>query len=178
MESKILGVLKQRDNVENWWTSAPTNVPLVEAQIPFTFMDYDAKNDPSFLEEAEKALANFIKLDSFYKLQIAQNVFENFVDYCSYIDEAGIPENMKGAQPLSIWNHIHPTQVFLNRRESNDKDIYVVLTCECEWDKEHGLQLVFRQGKKLTRVSDQDGHLTDSDAFGFDDKDDKLLSSF
>ena len=52
------------------------------------------------------------------------------------------------------------------------------MACECEWEQEHGLQLVFRQGKKLTRVSDQDGHLTKADAYGIPDNEDKLLSAF
>ncbi len=178
IDSKILGALTQNETMENWWTSELKTVPLVEKDLPFTFMAVDFEEDQKFLADAEKALENFLDLNSFYKLQIAPHIFENFVEYCSYISESDIPENMKGAQPLSIWNHVHCSQVFLSRREKNDKDIYVVLACECEWEKEHGLQLVFRQGKKLTRVSDQDGHLTDSDAFNFPDHEDKLLAGF
>lgn len=50
--------------------------------------------------------------------------------------------------------------------------------CECDWEEEHGLQLVFRQGKKLTRISDQDGHLTEADAYDKPDEEDELLSKF
>ena len=37
---------------------------------------------------------------------------------------------------------------------------------------------MFRQGKVLTRVSHQDGHLTDADAFDKADSEDLLLSRF
>lgn len=54
--------------------------------------------------------------------------------------------------------------------------LYVQVACACEW--EHGLQLAFRQGKKLTIISDQDGHLTEADAYDIPDEDDELLSRF
>ena len=178
IESSVIGTLVQNEKIENWWISTPHNIPLIEEELPISFMDYTPAEDSAFATEADAALKNFLDLNSFYKLKIAPDVFANFVDYCSYINEEDIPEKMKGAQPLSIWSFVYPTQVFVSRRLSNDKDIYVVLACECEWEKEHGLQLVFRQGKQLTRVSDQDGHLTDSDAFDFPDSEDKMLSSF
>jgi hypothetical protein len=178
IESSVIGTLVQEEKFEDWWTSKPQTVNLIEADLPITFMDYTPFDDEDFEKDADAALKLFFELDSFYKLKIAPHVFENFVEYCSYISEADIPEKMKGAQPLSIWSFIQPTQVFVSRRLTNDKDIYIVLACECEWEKEHGLQLVFRQGKQLTRVSDQDGHLTDSDAFDIPDHDDKLLAAF
>lgn len=37
---------------------------------------------------------------------------------------------------------------------------------------------MFRQGKKLTRISDQDGHLTEADAYDKPDEEDELLSHY
>nr|WP_206680680.1 hypothetical protein [Hymenobacter polaris] len=59
-----------------------------------------------------------------------------------------------------IWKFVWPTDIYVSRRPYNEPDIYVQVTCECDWEQEHGLQLVFKQGKKITRVSEQDGHLT------------------
>ena len=66
----------------------------------------------------------------------------------------------------------------MSRRAYQEQDIYVQVACECDWEQEHGLQLVFRQGKKLTRISDNDGHLTEADAYGKPDEEDELLSKF
>lgn len=77
-----------------------------------------------------------------------------------------------------IWNFIHPTEIYVTRRPYNEQDIYVQIACECDWEKEHGLQFVFRQGRKLTRISEQDGHLTEADAYDKPDKEDELLSKF
>jgi hypothetical protein len=56
--------------------------------------------------------------------------------------------------------------------------MYVQIACQCDWEQEHELQLVFRQGRKLTRISYFDGHLTESDAYGKPDEEDELLSGF
>ena len=178
IESKVIGSLVQNDKFETWWRSAPHLIDLVGENLPITFMDFDPSKDEDFVRESDEALKLFLEISGMYKLKIAQPIFENFVEYVSYIEEKDIPEKMKGATPLSIWNFIYPTEVFVSRRAVNDKDIYIVLACECEWEKEHGLQLVFRQGKKLTRVSDQDGHLTEADAYDIPDSEDKLLAAF
>lgn len=35
----------------------------------------------------------------------------------------------------------------------------------CAWEPEHGLQLVLREGRSITKLGPYDGHLTHSDAF-------------
>ncbi|UKN00977.1 hypothetical protein K6119_14675 [Paracrocinitomix mangrovi] len=175
--SAVVGELNQDERIQNWYRGQSIQIPLVEKELPVTFMEVN-EDDTTFVEEADEALKNFLALESGYKIMTAQAVFGNFVDYCSYISENDIPEKMKGTQPLNVWNFVYPTEVFVSRRAVNDKDIYVILACECEWEKEHGLQLVFRQGKKLTRVSDQDGHLTSADAFDIPDEEDEMLASF
>lgn len=178
IKSKILGSLVQNQEMTNWWHSSPIQIPLFDLELAITCIDFDPVLDSKFMDEADLAIQNFFQLQAFDKLKIAPLIFANFVEICSYLSEDDIPENMRGAQPLSIWNFVHPTAIYISRRQSKDKDIYIVLACECDWEKEHGLQLVFRQGKKLTRVSDQDGHLTEADAFNLPDDQDELLSTF
>jgi hypothetical protein len=43
--------------------------------------------------------------------------------------------------------------------------VYVSLECECDWEPEHGLQIVFRDGRRVTKVGPCNGHLTNSDAY-------------
>ena len=44
----------------------------------------------------------------------------------------------------------------------------------CTWDQEHGLQIIYRRGAELSRVSQQDGHLTTSDAYARPDSEDRI----
>jgi hypothetical protein len=77
-----------------------------------------------------------------------------------------------------IWNFIYPTQIYVTRRPYQAPDMYVQIACECDWEQEHGLQFVFKEGKKITRISDQDGHLKEADAYGKPDEEGELLSKF
>jgi hypothetical protein len=54
----------------------------------------------------------------------------------------------------------------VTRREHGDEGVYVSLNCECDWEEEHGLQIVFKNGLKINKVGPYDGHLTNSDAYG------------
>ncbi|HEY7328274.1 MAG TPA: hypothetical protein VH592_11565 [Gemmataceae bacterium] len=53
----------------------------------------------------------------------------------------------------------------VSRRAYGDKGIYISVECGCEWEQEHGLQLVLRNGLKVNKLGGYDGHLTNSDAF-------------
>ncbi len=38
--------------------------------------------------------------------------------------------------------------------------MYILVVCDCDWDDEHGLQLLYRDGGDLIQVGEQDGGLT------------------
>ena len=48
-------------------------------------------------------------------------------------------------------------------REGNA--VYISLGCNCDWEQEHGLQIVLKDGLRVTKVGSFDGHLTNSDAY-------------
>ncbi len=53
----------------------------------------------------------------------------------------------------------------VTRRPYGDKGIYISVECGCDWEEEHGLQLVLKNGLKVNKLGGYDGHLTNSDAF-------------
>lgn len=52
--------------------------------------------------------------------------------------------------------------------------VYVQIAAECDWEPEHGLQIIYRRGVEFCRVSDQDGHLTYSDAYDLPESEDRI----
>jgi hypothetical protein len=80
--------------------------------------------------------------------------------------------------PNGIWDFVNPSGIYISRRHRRDMDVYLAISCGCDWEEEHGLQLVFKQGKKLTRISGHDGHITEADAYDIPDEQDELLSRF
>ena len=54
----------------------------------------------------------------------------------------------------------------VSRRPYGDRAAYVSLECGCDWEEEHGLQIVFKEGLHVNMVGQYDGHLTNADAYG------------
>ncbi|PXY40982.1 hypothetical protein DMB65_10445 [Flavobacterium cheongpyeongense] len=178
--SKIIGRLKQEDRFPDWWKSEEIAIPFFDNEkLRITFMDFEPEHDKTFIDEADLALANFLKLNLNDRNLISELAYKNCIDF---LDAVGFDETDEALRLIQnkneIWKFIQPTEVYVTRRPYKEQDIYVQIACECDWEQEHGLQLVFRQGKKLTRISDQDGHLTEADAYNKPDEEDELLSKF
>jgi hypothetical protein len=178
--SKIIGQLKQDDNFTDWWKSGEIAIPFFgNSKLTITFMGFEPEQDKTFINEADQALANFFELASADRNAISDLAYKNCMDFLTAVgfDKAGEPlRQIKDKN--EIWNFIRPTEIYVIRRPYKEQDMYVQIACECDWEQEHGLQLVFKQGKKLTRISDQDGHLTEADAYDKPDEEDELLSGF
>lgn len=173
LTSEVAGPLTQDESIADWLRSAPIPVPFFDnKKLAVTFMEIAP-------EEANDALRNFLQLTSADRLGISDLVYESYTDFLDEVDFDGVEEGLSDIkEDHEIWNFVYPTDIYVSRRHRRDMDIYICISCECGWEKEHGLQLVFRQGKKLTRISDEDGHLTEADAWDKPDEEDELLSKF
>ncbi|MGN7784466.1 DUF6985 domain-containing protein [Niabella sp. 22666] len=178
--SKIIGQLKQDDNFPDWWKSEEISIPFFDNErLTITFMDFKPEHDKTFIEEADQALTNFLELKTDDRNSISELAYKNCMDFLEAVEYDEVDQPLRQINnKKEIWNFIHPSEIYVTRRPYKDQDIYVFVACECDWEEEHGLQLVFRRGKKLTRISDQDGHLTEADAYDKPDEEDELLSKF
>lgn len=178
--SKIIGRLKQEESFPDWWKSEKIAIPFFDNdKLTIIFMDFEPELDTTFIDEADQALRNFLALKTDDRNSISELVYKNCMDFLEAVEYDEIDEPLRQINNKSdIWNFIHPSEIYVTRRPYKDQDIYVFIACECDWEQEHGLQLVFRQGRKLTRISDQDGHLTEADAYDKPDEEDELLSRF
>lgn len=180
ISSKVIGQLKQNSECSDWWESKKIEVPFFDHQkLAMTFMSFEPENDHTFINEADQALTYFFKLGAEDRNSISELAYKNCMDFLEAVEFDEADEPLRQIKDKNdIWKFIYPNGIYLKRRHRNDKDIYVVVDCECDWEQEHGLQLVFRQGKRLTRISDIDGHLTSADAYNMPDEKDELLSKF
>jgi len=178
--SQVVGQLTQDENFSSWWKSKAFEIPFFDNEkLTVTFMDYEPEHDRMFIKEADQSLMNFLKLDSSDRNSISELAYKNYMDFVDAVGPDDIDQSLREISDRNdIWNFIHPTEIYVTRRPYKEQDMYLQIACECDWEQEHGLQLVFRQGKKLTRISDQDGHLTEADAYGKPDEEDELLSKF
>jgi len=180
IKSKVIGRLIQDEDSPDWWVSDEVEIPFFDnEEMVVTFMGFEPETDDSFIDEADRALANLLKLTSEDRNSISELVYKNCMDFLDLVElEEGDEEFRQITDKNDIWDFVCPIEIYVTRRHRRDKDMYVQICCECDWEEEHGLQLVFRQGRKLTRISEQDGHLTEADAYGKPDIEDELLSQF
>lgn len=153
MISKIAGQLTQDDHFEEWWNSELIEIPYFKnkrLKIIFTEAEFEG-----YFKLAEIAINNFMQLSitdsESHSSQIIENYKQNLIfDYTPRLELKSDNE---------IWNFVYPSVIILAQNEVGV--IYVLVECGCEWEEEHGLQLVFKNGQQLTRVSYNDGGLED-----------------
>ena len=170
MESKTIGQLKVHPDIDEWYESEAISIPLLGGrQLSFTIEGINEDESP---EEFEEAISNFMGLEESLKSEIEPYIYKNYLEF----KEAVGPECCATiiSAPPDVWQFVYPSYVNVSRRPYGNKEVYIQLLAECEWEPEHGLQLVFHRGKSLNRVSDQDGHLTHSDAYNLPEDQDRI----
>lgn len=153
MESKVIGQLNQNEHFEDWFESIPVEIPYFEGQrLKVTFTNAMYK---SYMDSADNALSNFLNKNSQERINDSELVYKYYSEilgfgYCK-------PLNLNSKD--EIWNFIKPSEIMIDWDEI--ESFYLCVSCGCEWEEEHGLQLVFKNGENLTRASGHDGQYTD-----------------
>lgn len=180
--SPLLGSLTRSDDKEfrDWWYSEPRATPFWDRKkIPFVYV-FEPDEDTEFIAAADAAVKSFLKLAVDDRLQLTPLLEENCREVCK---DAGygkeVAQWLDAGNAAALWDSVSPPEsILVQRRHRRDKDIYIQMRMDCKWERENGLQMVFRKGLALTRISVMDGWLTDADAYGLEDSEDKLLSRF
>jgi hypothetical protein len=152
MEIPRLGPLTLDEEGEH--SSAPVPVPIFGRQCVFTLTDPEGyATDP---QPVDRAVAAFLDLDASALAAAAPDAYEYYRDITDFFEAEGY-EYTRVADPSRIWDHV--TFGPNVRIERQDGRVYLSVECECSWEIEHGLQLVFRDGLAISRISPYDGHL-------------------
>lgn len=170
MESKTIGQLKVHPDIDEWYESEAVSIPLLGGhELAFTIENIDDDENP---EEFEEAISNFMELKESLKSEIEPYIYKNYLEFKDAVGSEYCPTNISSAS--GVWQFVYPSYVCVSRRPYGNEEVYVQLLAECEWEPEHGLQVVFHKGKSVNRVSDQDGHLTHSDAYDLPEEQDRI----
>ncbi|WP_422927608.1 DUF6985 domain-containing protein [Singulisphaera sp. PoT] len=155
--------------MSEWLVSAPIEIPYFDG-LPLT-ITLDGLND-SDAEEVNAAIESFLRLGPKDRLAASPYVYKNYLHIAEISDEEDL--DCRIDSDAEVWKYVEPSEVFVSRRSRRDRAIYVQVTARCDWEPEHGLQIVYRRGSELSRVSDQDGHLTYNDAFDLPEEQDRI----
>ncbi|WP_439656399.1 DUF6985 domain-containing protein [Lentzea sp. HUAS TT2] len=156
MEIPGLGTVTE-DDYEGL-ASAPIPVPVLGG-VPFVF-HVEGYEDDEAQGDFHAAVRSFLALDHTALDAAATGVF----DYYRHMGEVfgdGLDDFPRIAGPSDVWDHVtfagHDILV-----QRHDEAVYVNVEAECAWEVEHGLQIVFRDGARVTKVGPYDGHLTNT----------------
>ncbi len=169
MNIRQLGLLTPHTQFPEWLVSEPVPVPCLGGQKMTFTLDDLVEADAA---EAQSAVDAFFALDDAARLAVSPHVFANYRHMADLVGEDDLGCRIDTA--AAVWAHVQPTEIFVTRRHRRDRALYVQILAECDWEQEHGLQIVYRRGSELVRVSDQDGHLTLADASDLPEDQDRI----
>jgi hypothetical protein len=131
------------------------------------------------LREFAPSVLRFFALTTDDRDRVSHHVYAYFRDFADMIgfDAGWIESGMESiTEPSSkIWEFVYPSKLSAARAwEIGNRDIerpYVDLVAGCGWEEEHGLQMSWRDGTELIKVSGYDGHVTNGHAYNDPRKD-------
>ncbi len=153
MESKIVGELNSVEFDDDLFESSPCPIRYFDnKELKIVFLE---PKHEYYLEKADSALKNFLELKRDNRFQDSHLVYNYYTDILKF----GYTKPLDIEKIEDIWNFVYPSEIIIEWDENND--FFVCISCGCKWEEEHGLQLVFKDGRTLTRASGHDGSLTD-----------------
>lgn len=163
-----VGWFEEDFSLDDLFVSAPYILPYFGTpEVEFHIEGYEAdQNKAEFQEAIQKA----VSLNSKDVDGIASYIHQFYKQYEDprYIDFV-IP------YPEEVWDYVTISFAYVSRRSRRDRSVYVSFAGGCDWEEEHGFQIVLRDGCRLVRVSTQDGHLTTADAYDLPESEDSIL---
>jgi len=169
MKIQALGQLNEHPDVPEWLTSVPISVPYFDgAALAFILDSVDQSDE----QEITTAVESFLRLGPTDRVAASPYILKNYLRIAELADDEDLGCRIDSSS--NVWNHVHPLEVFITRRQRRDRAIYVQITANCDWEREHGLQIIYRRGAELSRVSQFDGHLTHTDAFDLPEELDQI----
>lgn len=151
-----------------WHRSEPIAVPLLGGDLCIFLIEaYDGDEQPGDFHEA---IRTFLTIDRSALEAAAPSIFAYYRDVVDHVGADGWRRDVKIDGPDDVLDHVQlGREATVSRDEDGDRHVYVSLESECDWEPEHGLQIVFRDGRTVTKIGPCDGHLTNAAAYANDE---------
>lgn len=152
-----------KDDRFGWLCSQPIKVAVLDGkECRIVLEGYDEEQNK---DDYHVAISEFLSSPTSALKEAETYIYQYYQDISSFISPSD-QEFVAIDSPAEIWAHIQfGSEPIVSRRGYGDEKIYISLECNCDWEREHGLQIVFKDGNKVCKVGPYDGHLTNSDAF-------------
>ena len=152
-----------KDEKSGWYYSQDIPIRVVGGSLcKFVLEGYDEDENK---EDFHTAMRNFLSIDR-KALALVENQVYRYYEDCNENFDVEDEDYVEINEPKDVWRFVEfGNAAAVSRRSSGDRKVYVSLECSCEWEQEHGLQIVFQEGLRVNKIGPFDGHLTNSDAY-------------
>ncbi len=163
MDVPGLGVV-EKDESTDWYFSDPIEIAVLGGQeCEVVLEEYD---EDECKVDFHAAIANFLAADPKVLREADEALFGYYKDYEAYWLEEG---NAPITTAEELWQRVRfGAEPMVSRSAYGDNAVYVSVECGCDWEVEHGLQIVFKNGLAITKLGPFDGHLTNASAYADD----------
>lgn len=161
LEIPGIGILEEDPDM-GWHESAPVALPLFNgAEYNLIIEGYSDEHREAIFA----TVANLLSRDFSVLREVEGEIYAYYTD-CKPYWQPGDEGYVEIATPADVWKHVHFG--FEAHISSHDRDghCYVSIECNCDWEPEHGLQIVLRDGLRVNKLGPYDGHVTNSNAYG------------
>lgn len=150
------------DTELGWLLSEPVSLPVLNGHACSIVLD--GYQDDAAKADWHRAIANFLAAPHAVLRAAEEHVFayyKSFSAICPQEDE-GAPVTVAA----DVWRQVQfGPEALVARRAYGDQGIYIALECNCDWEIEHGLMIVFKNGERVTKIGPYDGHLSYADSY-------------
>ncbi len=122
------------------------------------------------VSRSDSTLIEFLNRDENDRLKDSRHVFNYYKDFHHAVGGENWLDQEIGivSDPEQIWMHVTPGPIFIENGRGSDTSRYLIMEAECAWEEEHGLMMVWKDGKYLSKVGGYDGHVTNANAYADD----------
>jgi len=168
MEMPGLGSVSKHPDIGSWLRSGKLPVSVLGGKLCRIIVEGYA-DDPR-KEDFHAGIQNFLSIGPSVLTDAQDSLFAYFKDLQGALWQPDDSQYLVIDSPADVWKHVQlGSEPIVSRRPHGDQGIYISLECGCDWEEEHGLQIVFKNGLLVNKVGPYDGHVTNSDAYGEDE---------
>lgn len=142
-----------------WLISEPVPVPMLAGQhCSFVLNDVEMESQADIY----LAIANFLEPTNRTFEEATPHIYSYYLDTKQNVDDPDMPEIQSSHE---VMQYVKLSDEVYVKRDATDGLVYLMYTCECAWEPEHGLQINFRQGQVVNKLGDHDDHLRQDKGF-------------
>jgi hypothetical protein len=127
---------------EYFWEIAK-DVPFLGRNVVF-YIDPEDKSNPGISDKQRAVYHSILNMPLNTKNVAAPAIFNNYLEIRDAVD----PEPPHIDRPEDVWNHVEIIHI-LKPIHRNSQHKYFFIDFNCDWEEEHGLELLFKNGQLI-----------------------------